>query len=78
MKIEHDKHLPLTKKQMAYALASAAHEAPEPEYERFVCADGPYAGRGLIVPMPADNAVGYDLFHAKEGDNLALERNHVR
>jgi hypothetical protein len=68
MEIENDKPMPLTKKQEAYALANAKHET---RHERFVCMDGPLAGRGLIVPMPANRVAGYNLYQSATGEHVA-------
>lgn len=50
---------------MPYGLPDA------PIYQRFVCMDGPFAGRGLIVQMPANRVLGYDLFKLEHGDYVA-------
>jgi len=44
----------------------------EPHYERFLCLDGEFEGRGLIVPMPATYAWGYDLVTLTDGTRVAL------
>ena len=43
----------------------------EPAYRRFECMDGPLAGRGLIVPMPASRVAGYNLYHTETGAHVA-------
>ena len=52
-------------------LPGTAPAKPEPTYERFVCMDGPLAGRGLIVPMPANRVAGYNLYHTATGEHVA-------
>jgi hypothetical protein len=53
------------------AMPDAAPAKPEPRHERFVCMDGPLAGRGLIVPMPASRVAGYNLYHTEAGGFVA-------
>lgn len=44
----------------------------EPTYERFLCLNGEFEGRGLIVPMPARYAWGYDLHTLTDGTRVAI------
>lgn len=53
------------------ALAMPYGTPDAPMYQRFVCMDGPFAGRGLIVQMPANRVLGYDLFKLEHGDYVA-------
>lgn len=63
MKIETDIEMPGT-----------APAKQEPTYERFLCLNGKFEGRGLIVPMPATYAWGYDLHMLKDGTRVAIEQ----
>ena len=54
------------------ALAVPYGEKPEPHYERFLCLNGGFEGRGLIVPMPATYVWGYDLLKLKDGTRVAI------
>lgn len=63
MKIDTDIALPGTK--------------PEPHYERFLCLNGEFEGRGLIVPKPATYAWGYDLLTLKDGTHVAVQKEPV-
>lgn len=56
------------------ALAMPYGEKPEPRYERFLCLNGGFEGRGLIVPMPATYAWGYDLLTLKDGTRVAVQK----
>ena len=63
MKIDTDIALPGTK--------------PELHYERFLCLNGEFEGRGLIVPMSATYAWGYDLLMLKDGTHVAVQTEPV-
>jgi hypothetical protein len=67
MKIETDIEMPGT--------APAVKQ--EPTYERFLCLNGEFEGRGLIVPMPATYAWGYDLLKLKDGTHVAVQKEPV-
>ncbi len=59
------------------AMPDAAPAKPEPTYERFLCLNGEFEGRGLIVPMPATYAWGYDLLKLKDGTHVAVQKEPV-
>ena len=59
------------------AMPGTAPAKPEPTYERFLCLNGEFEGRGLIVPMPATYAWGYDLLTLKDGTHVALQQEPV-
>lgn len=56
---------------MPGAKLKMAKAPDEPAYRRFECMDGPLAGRGLIVPMPASRVAGYNLYHTEAGAHVA-------
>lgn len=53
-------------------LPGTAPAKPEPHYERFLCLNGEFEGRGLIAPMPATYAWGYDLMKLRDGTRVAI------
>lgn len=71
MQIETDKPMPHQLRGRILKAGEDPRLAQEPKYERFECMDGPLAGRGLIVSMPASRAVGYNLYHTEGGDFVA-------
>lgn len=71
--VELDKDMP-RKIGKHPALALTYGEKPEPTYERFLCLNGEFEGRGLIVPMPATYAWGYDLMKLRDGTHVAIQK----
>lgn len=59
------------------AMPDAAPVEPEPHYERFLCLNGEFEGRGLIVPMPATYALGYNLMTLRDGTRIAIKKEPV-
>lgn len=56
-------------------MPGATHKPEEKQvYRRHLCLNGPFEGRGLIVPMPATFAWGYDLVTLKDGTHVAVTK----
>lgn len=56
------------------AMPYGAEAKQEPTYERFLCLNGEFEGRGLIVPMPANSAWGYSLHTMHDGMRVAITK----